>query len=315
MDISLDVEVAKALEDLGEAIAQGSLSEEVYELSGNIIESVNAAEYSAWEWRWRCFMALDAKAGKEKGCLVEMERAMMRRVVTSSPKNYQLWNHRRKLAAYCAEHLGKVIGDVLATELEFTKACLEVDAKNYHAWGHRQAMLRAFGGLEDLVGEFAFVTAMLERDMMNNSAWSQRAFLMELLGTPAFQATGVRTWGQEFDETIRWIERWVENEASWAYLFFVLRSSSVGDVGQSRAIGVAYAAFLARMLKAHPTSVEAGEAALKYYKQLWDRERDEGKREKLTDMMRMIRDRLVALDSRRTHRWDMNLVSGGGFRG
>ncbi len=312
MDISLDSEIARALGDLTEAIAHGTLSEEAYELSGNIIEAVNAAEYSAWEWRWRCFVALDAKAGAGKGRLVEIERAMMRRVATSSPKNYQLWNHRRKLAVYCAETLGKDSGGVLAGELEFTQACLAVDTKNYHAWGHRQAMLRAFAGSEDLAREFTFVTTMLERDVMNNSAWSQRAFLMEMLATPAFQATVVRTWGQEFDETTGWIERWADNEASWAYLFFVLRSLDVADVGQARTIGAAYASFLARMLKAHPTSVEVGGAALKYYEQLRGVEQDEAKRERLTGTMRSIRDRLVALDGRRAHRWNASFVAGDG---
>ncbi len=306
MDISLDAEVARALASLCQAMAQGTRSEEAYELSGSIIEGVNAAEYSAWEWRWQCFVALSDKAGKDRGHLVEMERAMMRRVATSSPKNYQLWNHRRKLAAYCVECMGKDVSGVLATELEFTTACLEVDAKNYHAWGHRQAMLRAFAGSEDLVGEFAFVAGMLERDVMNNSAWSQRAFLMELLATPAFQATVVRTWEQEFDETTTWIERWVENEASWAYLFHVLRSLRVADVGQSRAVGAAYAAFLARMLNAHPTSIEAGGAALLYYKQLRERETDEAKRRMFSATMHKIRERLVGLDARRAHRWDVN---------
>lgn len=300
MDISLDTAVAKALTDLYDAIANESLTEEAYEIAGNVIEAVNAAEYSAWEWRWRCFVVLDAKAGAGQGKLVEMERSLMRRVATASPKNYQLWNHRRKLAMYCAEDLGKEAAVVLADELEFTRACLEVDAKNYHAWGHRQAMLRALATAEDVGREFSFVTSMLERDVMNNSAWSQRAFLMEILSLPSRAGNFVRTWDQEYEETISWIEKWVENEASWAYLEFVLRST---DGRQAR--DGSYAAFLARMLKANPTSVETGAAALLHYKRLRDQEAVEAKREEWTGMMEMILKRLMALDGgRRAHRFN-----------
>ena len=288
MEIALDPGVQRALDALYEAMKNERLTEDAYQLAGDIVESVNAAEYSAWEWRWRCFVALDATSGN----LVEMERGLMRRVATSNPKNYQLWNHRRKVALYCWEVLGKRDA-TLGEELECTEACLQVDTKNYHAWAHRQAMLRVMATEADLRKEFTFVGSMLERDVMNNSAWSQRAFLMEQ-GVQG--AVSGRTWKDEAEDTMRWIELCVENEASWAYLAYAARHAGDYD---------GYAEFIARMLKEHPTSVEAGAAAFQYYKDLRDHEVDDVRRAALLDTMRRIRDRLVMLDRRRAHRFEI----------
>lgn len=54
---------------------------------------MNSASYTAWEWRWRC---LDAA-----GCAPEAlaaEARLLADLAAASPKNYQLWNHRRRLA-------------------------------------------------------------------------------------------------------------------------------------------------------------------------------------------------------------------------
>ena len=54
-----------------------------------------------------------------------------RRVAQDSAKNYQLWNHRAKLAV--ARGAGGA-----AEELAFAAAAIDLDEKNYHAWAHRQ---------------------------------------------------------------------------------------------------------------------------------------------------------------------------------
>lgn len=48
-----------------------------------------------------------------------------------SAKNYQLWNHRAKIAAARGPAAA-------AGELAFAARALGADEKNYHAWAHRQ---------------------------------------------------------------------------------------------------------------------------------------------------------------------------------
>ena len=292
MDIALDGEQAEALEALYELIRRGQVGDEAYELSGNVIEGINSAEYSAWEWRWRCFVARTNGANGTNGTTihVDMERALMRRVATANPKNYQLWNHRRKVANYLVGELGKDREGVLAEELEFSESCLQVDTKNYHAWAHRQAVLLELGTEADLERELAFTTSLLHRDVMNNSAWSQRAFL---IGSGA-----AVDWSAEFAATTGWIEECVENEASWAYLAYVARNA--GDT-----VDGDHADFLARMLDQHPTSIEAGSAAFEYYEELRSAEKDDAKRAAYADTLKMLRNRLMMIDARRAHRWDV----------
>lgn len=52
-------------------------------------------------------------------------------IAQHSGKNYQLWNHRRRLAMQMGRQNAK-------RELEFASSFLEVDQKNYHIWAHRQ---------------------------------------------------------------------------------------------------------------------------------------------------------------------------------
>ncbi len=54
---------------------------------------MNSASYTAWEWRWRC---LEALAGGEAALAAEAR--FLAALAADSPKNYQLWNHRRRLA-------------------------------------------------------------------------------------------------------------------------------------------------------------------------------------------------------------------------
>jgi hypothetical protein len=53
---------------------------------------LNCADYTAWEYRWLCLVELN------KEDLIHDEVAFLGRIAAASPKNYQLWNHRRKVA-------------------------------------------------------------------------------------------------------------------------------------------------------------------------------------------------------------------------
>ena len=53
---------------------------------------INSASYPAWAYRWQCLEALFAIEE------LKQERAFLERVAAVNVKNYQLWNHRRRLA-------------------------------------------------------------------------------------------------------------------------------------------------------------------------------------------------------------------------
>ena len=49
----------------------------------------NSADYTAWAYRWQCLESLGN---------FDDEMVFIKEMASRSPKNYQLWNHRRKFA-------------------------------------------------------------------------------------------------------------------------------------------------------------------------------------------------------------------------
>jgi protein farnesyltransferase/geranylgeranyltransferase type-1 subunit alpha len=198
-------------------------------LSEEIILQHNSAQYTVWHWRWRCLEALGGVAADL--ALDAEEAALMRRVATDNPKNYQLWNHRRKYAmAKGAEHA--------ATELEFAAQCLTVDAKNYHAWAHRQAIITAFGG-SLWQQELEYTENLLQQDPRNNTAWNQRAFV--LAAAPDYLlpfASRQATYTQEISFVLRHLRRTPHNEAAWVHLEGMARADRTAALGDALATDV-----------------------------------------------------------------------------
>ena len=263
------------------------VSERMYHLSGEVIVHVNSADYSAWAWRWKCFLYMSESGGRD---LVYYEKEMMRSVVTANPKNYQLWNHRRKLAVYQGS-------SCLQEELSFTKGCLEFDAKNYHVWAHRQSLLRLWGTSADVDAEFTCASEFLERDCMNNSAWTQRAFLLQL---PACE----KTVEDEIEFVKSQISQCVENEAAWAYLKYL---ALYGAKTQAHVEG--YLSFCSDFLQTYPRSIEVASAVFDYYRMLLRQIEDTGvgleKIQEYKDRMSRIRTTMVQFDPLCTTRFTL----------
>ena len=51
---------------------------------------LSSANYGAWDWHWRCWEAC--------GYQPQPELDLMRQIAADNPKNYQLWNFRRRFA-------------------------------------------------------------------------------------------------------------------------------------------------------------------------------------------------------------------------
>jgi len=118
----------------------------------------NPANYTAWLFRRQCLFALGSDLHAEMRWVESMAR--------ESPKNYQLWHHRRAVIE---------VLNVPLDDLKVTAEILARDSKNYHVWAHRQWLLKRFSLWER---ELHFVESLLKADVRNNSAWNQRHFVI-----------------------------------------------------------------------------------------------------------------------------------------
>lgn len=182
--------------------AAGETSRRALEVTGDMI-AANAADYTAWQYRWLCAEAL-AESSPE---VLQEEVALTCAIAADNAKNYQLWNHRRKLAA-------KLGAPNAPAELAFAAEALQEDEKNYHAWAHRQWVVKTFGLWPQ---ELDYVQDMVAKDARNNSAWNQRAWLMRHAPAAAQQPLESLL-QQELAYARPVILQAPRNEAPWAYV-------------------------------------------------------------------------------------------------
>jgi hypothetical protein len=88
---------------------------------------------------------------------LKLELEFTKKKALESPKNYQIWHHRREIVGQLND---------ASLELAFIEDALADDSKNYHCWAYRQWVVKRFD-LWD--GEVAFIDKMLQQDMRNNS--------------------------------------------------------------------------------------------------------------------------------------------------
>lgn len=205
--IALDAEEQGALGRLRAVLLSGDRGPAARRAAEDAIE-VNAASYSAWQVLWECL--LEGLAAGDSYRLLHAEMGHITEIGSENPKNYQVWNHRRKVALRIGRAQAR-------SELAFTARVLSGDAKNYHAWAHRQCFVAAFGMWE---GELAFAGALVAADVRNNSAWSHRAWVVGHMLEAGLRDEGL------LREEVAWAAgqavRAPENESVWSYLGFLL---------------------------------------------------------------------------------------------
>jgi len=193
-------------------LAAGDVSAAAQDAATEAI-GVNPADYGSWQLRWRCTEAAAREAGPAAERVWLAERGFADAMAARMPKNYQVWNHRRKV-------VGALGGRWVDEDLAGTEGLLASgdDAKNYHAWAHRQALVSAFGRWD---GELEVCDRLLAQDVRNNSAWSHRAFVMAR--HPGHAAMGAEEWAArvaaEVDYVAEQIRSAFYNESAWGYLW------------------------------------------------------------------------------------------------
>jgi protein farnesyltransferase/geranylgeranyltransferase type-1 subunit alpha len=157
--------------------------------------ALNAANYTAWHFRRLVLDELKADLHAELEFVSELG--------LNSPKNYQIWYHRRAIVERLQD---------FSAELEYTSTQLDEDSKNYHAWAHRQWVVEVNGWWDQ---ELHFIDSMLKKDLRNNSSWNQRYFsITHNKNIPISDEIRER----EIKYAFEWIRKAPNNQSPWTYI-------------------------------------------------------------------------------------------------
>ncbi|KHJ49551.1 hypothetical protein D918_00678 [Trichuris suis] len=138
-------------------------------------------------------------------------------MIKDTPKNYQLWHHRKVLVETLKDPTG---------ELDFICSVLREDSKNYHAWQYRTWLVTQFNIWD---GELDYSERMICSDVRNNSAWNYRYFVIN--STTGFTESVV---DKEMQFCFQWIRLVPNNESAWNYLSGIM--VFVTPAGKSMAV-------------------------------------------------------------------------------
>lgn len=178
------------------------MSERALKLTNDVIE-LNAANYTAWHWRRLCLDNL--KSNLKNELFYISDKAL------ESPKNYQIWYHRRAIVDKLNDGSNEII---------FTARILEDDSKNYHAWSHRQWAITRFNLWDK---EIQYTEQLINQDPRNNSAWNQRWFVVSRNELERVQkGTNAKKMIQEISErevrfALKYMEMTPNNESPFNY--------------------------------------------------------------------------------------------------
>ena len=129
-----------------------------------------------------------------------------------TPKNYQVWFHRRWLIERLLEHGVLTKEHLYTNELERIHEFIENEPKHYNAWTHKLFLATIFDIFSrDPNAELAFTEKYIELDVRNNSAWSYRRHCIEKIYTSD-------QLHDEIEFTLRHISKSISNESPWVYL-------------------------------------------------------------------------------------------------
>ena len=202
---------------------------------------INSANYTAWETRWRCLEGLP-------DLFLQKEAVFLDEMLDLNPKNYQLWNYRRRFAlkrgkvfeeevrSYTS-YRSCVMASVCTCKPEYTSieqilsfigrktrgkaGCLRGQAEaSVHHKNLMPACLRC--------QEFLYSGRCLADDAKNYHAWAHRAAIAD-----AFNA-----WERELPIITKMLSEDMRNNSAWNHRFLTLqrlleRSSSTLAVPQA----------------------------------------------------------------------------------
>jgi hypothetical protein len=163
--------------------------------------SVNSSSYTAWMWRRKCL----EKCG---GQILLDEIRFVDDWCEKSPKNYQLWFHRRWLVEALLSRGLETIEALAASECAALDLLIDEEPKHYHGWSHRMFIAKRLGLFESM-SELDFSLKYILKDVRNNSAWNHRRYAIRMHPHLA---------SDEIAFVVEQISLCPGNESPWVYL-------------------------------------------------------------------------------------------------
>jgi protein farnesyltransferase/geranylgeranyltransferase type-1 subunit alpha len=163
--------------------------------------TLNNSSYSAWTFRKKILTVAPSKV-----VLDEIE--FVDEWCAKSPKNYQVWFHRRWLVDELLRRSLIRSEDLMVKECSALEELIEREPKHYHAWSHRMYISNRFA-LTTSVTEIEFSAKYIDLDVRNNSAWNYRRFALR-----AHQSLAIN----EIEFAVNKILLCPGNESPWVYL-------------------------------------------------------------------------------------------------
>ncbi|KER30753.1 hypothetical protein T265_13116, partial [Opisthorchis viverrini] len=166
----LECELRAATNKIFECRAEGGHSEKILSLIENVIEKC-ADTSTLWNYRReifeRMFMLPDCDSHKVKR-LLDPELELTTRCLTTNPKSYSVWHHRRWI-------MNNHPVPSWNSEIEFCNIALKADERNFHCWDYRRFIVSK--GKIPTDSELLFTDSALDLNMSNYSAWHYRGEL------------------------------------------------------------------------------------------------------------------------------------------
>ena len=175
----------------------------------------NSANYTAWYWRRACLDSMSISDWKS------YEVEFTSKWAEESPKNYQVWFHRRWLVEKQMRSDAMLSNEqkeaLLSEELRYVESTLENDAKNYNSFSHRVFVVQLLNSKEGVwEDELSFTDKLIAKDIRNNSAWSYRRQLFDrMYRTVDIPSTVVN---DEVTFAMKVVKLAPNNESVWEYM-------------------------------------------------------------------------------------------------
>lgn len=145
---------------------------------------------------------------------------------TTSPKNYQIWYHRRALLEFRFKGETDDLRTIALKELSYIDRILCDDSKNYHAWSHRQWIMRTLDDAQLWTDEVQYSHSKILADPRNNSAWNQRWFALHNENMSTNGKEGPTISLEKSDEETNYALEGAKldpyNESPWRYLIGII---------------------------------------------------------------------------------------------
>ncbi|CAL8069004.1 unnamed protein product [Calicophoron daubneyi] len=138
----------------------------------NAVVEISPDAATLWNYRREILQHLfmNASCSQERiNSLLNDELSLTTRCLTSSPKSYTVWQHRRWV-------MKNFRAPNWIAEIEFCNAALKVDERNFHCWDYRRFVV-AHGKIP-VESELRYTDNSIEDNMSNYSAWHYRSELL-----------------------------------------------------------------------------------------------------------------------------------------